>query len=160
MCAVAARLKLLLHYGENIFKRHLNGQGEVYLRGPGIVAEQPTRPPGYFGTPALEQEMDCWVKWIRPVLECFGQHLMTGATVHVDDDGRKETSALAKKYLSGGYRKVQCCLVGDLIFRRKQFSKKSRYWDRDDSGQVYSTGNSGHRDIRLSAKTRGQHNIT
>ena len=25
-------------------------------------------------------------------------------------------------------------------------------FNRDDSGQVYSTGNSGHRDIRLSAK--------
>ena len=49
MCAVAARLKLLLHYGENIFKLYLNGEGEVYLKGPWIVAEQPIRPPGYFG---------------------------------------------------------------------------------------------------------------
>ena len=30
---------------------------------------------------------------------------------------------------------------------------------RNDSGQVYSTGNSGHRDFRLLAKTRGRYNV-
>src|SRR5207247_2224933 len=49
-----------------------------------IVTEQPIRSPGYFGAPTLEQLMDCWVKWIRPFLECFGQHLIAGTTVQVD----------------------------------------------------------------------------
>lgn len=31
-----------------------------------IVAEQPLESVGYFGAPTLEQEMDRWVKWIRP----------------------------------------------------------------------------------------------
>ncbi len=72
--------------------------------------------------------MDCWVKWIRPFLKCFGQHLMTGTTVQVDHDDRKETSELVKKYLPDGYRKVQCRLAGDFIFRRGQFSD----WDDYD----------------------------
>jgi hypothetical protein len=90
------------------------------LKGLRIVAEQPLQGSSYYGAPTLEQEMDCWVKWIRPFLKCFGQHLSSGTVVQVDDDGRTETSELVKECLPGGYREVRCRLVGDLIFKRGQ----------------------------------------
>jgi hypothetical protein len=98
------------------------------LRTLRIVAEQPLQPGGYFNAPTLKQETDRWVNWIRPFYECFGQHLSTGAIVEVDDDGRETTSELAK-CLPDGYRKVQCHLIGDLIFKRGHFSIESGYWD-------------------------------
>lgn len=163
-------------YGENVFKLHLHGEGEYYLkknfveanrqrmryllltagpRGvsytPGripddslwrsilpqlkllrIVAEQPRKAGGYYNAPTLEQDMECWVNWIRPFLRCFGRHLLGQTVVEVDDDGQVETEALLKECLPGGYRKVQCHVAGDLIFRRGRFSLESGYWDDDD----------------------------
>jgi len=96
-----------------------------------LVAQQPLEAAGYYYAPTLEQEMDRWVKWIKPFLEFFGQHLRSPVIVEVDDDDRKETSELIKQCLPNGYRKVQCHLVGDLIFKRGQFSIESGYWDDD-----------------------------
>jgi len=99
-------------YGENIFKLHLYGEGEYYLKknftevnrqrmryllltaqpmgvsyepsrmpdnalwssilptlkGLRILAEQPIEASSYHGAPSLEQEIDRWVKWIKPFL--------------------------------------------------------------------------------------------
>jgi hypothetical protein len=96
-----------------------------------LVAQQPLETASYYNAPTLEQEVDDWVKWIRPFLECFGQHLSSGTVVEVDDDDRKDTSELVKERLPNGYRKVRCRLAGDLIFKRGQFSIESGYWDDD-----------------------------
>jgi len=102
------------------------------LKGLRIVAEQPLEAGGYYNAPTLEQDMDCWVKWIRPFLQCFGQHLSRETIVQVDYDGRVETGELVKECLPDGYRKVRCRYFGNLIFKRGEFSWESGYW-HDDS---------------------------
>lgn len=96
-----------------------------------IVAEQPLEAGYYYNAPTLEQDMDCWINWIRPYLQCFGQHLSSQTSVKIDDDGRVETGAIIKECLPGGYREVQCHLAGDFIFKRGRFSWESGYWDDD-----------------------------
>lgn len=97
-----------------------------HLKAFRLVAQQPLESAGYDNAPTLEQEVDGWVKWIRPFLECFGRHLPSGGTVvDVDDDDRKETSELVKECLPNGCRKVRCRLVGDLLFKRWRFSIES-----------------------------------
>jgi hypothetical protein len=102
-----------------------------YLKGLRMVVEQPVEAGGYYNAPTLEQDMDCWVKWIRPYLQCFGQYLSVQTKVQVDHDGRSETGALVKEYFPHGYREVRCRHAGDLIFKRGQFSWESEYWDDD-----------------------------
>jgi hypothetical protein len=53
------------------------------------------------------QDMDCWVCWIRPFLQCFGKHFLKKLTVEIDYDGRVETGTLVKECLSHGYREVR-----------------------------------------------------
>jgi hypothetical protein len=60
------------------------------LKGLRIIAEQPIQAGGYYNAPTLEQDMDCWVRWVRPFLQSFGQHLSRETIVQVDDDGRLE----------------------------------------------------------------------
>ena len=95
------------------------------LNGLRIIAEQPlqTQPSS---TP--KQELECWLKWIRPLVECFGQHLSTETAVQVDANGREETTALFKKYIPNGYSETRS-LFGDFVFKRAQFSPGSGYWD-------------------------------
>lgn len=100
------------------------------LRKLRIVAKQPIQA-SYYDAPTLEQEMDCWVKWIKPFLQCFGQHLSSETIVQVDGDGQAEISELVKECLPDSYREVRCRLVGDLIFKRGRFSWESGYWDDD-----------------------------
>jgi hypothetical protein len=95
-----------------------------------IVAQEPVQA-SYCGGPRLEQQMDTWVKWIRPFLQCFSQYLSSETVVEVDNNGQAETSDLVRKYLPGGYREVRCRLVGDLIFSRGRFSWEPGYWDDD-----------------------------
>ena len=102
------------------------------LKGLRIVAEQPVEAPSYHGAPSLEQEIDCWVKWIKPFLQCFGQYLLKDTIVQVDIDGRAETRELVKECLPHGFREIRCRHVGDLIFKRGRFSWESGYWDDDD----------------------------
>ncbi|KFY77553.1 hypothetical protein V498_09303 [Pseudogymnoascus sp. VKM F-4517 (FW-2822)] len=101
-----------------------------------IVAEQPLEAGHYYNVPTLEQDMDCWLNWIRPFLQCFRRHLSKHTTVQIDGDGRVEIMALIKKCLPSGYREVRCRLAGDFIFRRGRFSRESGYWD--DDGPMYS----------------------
>ena len=96
-----------------------------------LVAQQPLTAAGYYNAPTLEQEMDRWVEWIKPFLECFGQYLRSTIVVEVDDNDTKETSELVKECLWNNYRKVRCHLAGDLIFQRGHFSIESGYWDDD-----------------------------
>ncbi|PVH68668.1 hypothetical protein DL98DRAFT_554759 [Cadophora sp. DSE1049] len=102
------------------------------LKGLRIVAEQPVEASSYYGAPSLEQEIDRWVKWIRPFLQCFGQYLSRETIVQVDINGRAETRELVKECLPYGYREIRCRHVGDLIFKRGRFSWESGYWDDDD----------------------------
>jgi hypothetical protein len=102
------------------------------LKGLRIVAEQPVEASSYHGAPSLEQEIDRWVKWIKPFLHCFGQYLSRETIVQVDIDGRAETRELVKECLPHGYREIRCRHVGDLIFKRGRFSWESGYWDDDD----------------------------
>jgi hypothetical protein len=44
------------------------------LKGLRIVAQQPVEASLYDGAPSPEQEIDRWVKWIKPFLQCFGQY--------------------------------------------------------------------------------------
>jgi len=101
------------------------------LKGLRVIAEQPVQASSYYGAPTLEQEMERWVKWTRPFLQCFGQHLSRETIVQVDIDGRAETRDLVKEYLSHGYREIRCRHVGDLMFKRGWFSWESGYWDDD-----------------------------
>lgn len=99
-----------------------------------IVAEQPVKASSYHGAPSLEQEMDRWVKWIKPFLQCFGQYL-SRETIQVDIDGRAETRELVKECLPHGYREIRCRHVGDSIFKRGRFYWEFGYWD-DDGRQI------------------------
>jgi hypothetical protein len=96
-----------------------------------LVLGQPVEAGGYYNAPTLEQDLDRWIDWIRPFLQCFGQHLSIQTKVEIDMDGRAETGALIKKYLPHDYREVRCRLVGDFIFKRGQYSWGSGYWDDD-----------------------------
>ena len=97
-----------------------------------LVAQQPFGAAVYYNAPTLELEMDRWLHWIRPFLECFNRHLRNTSVAEVDDDDRKETSDLIKESLKIGYRRVRCRLAGNLIFRRGPFSLESGYWDEDE----------------------------
>ncbi|KFZ15581.1 hypothetical protein V501_02645 [Pseudogymnoascus sp. VKM F-4519 (FW-2642)] len=105
-----------------------------------IVAEQPLEAGHYYNAPTLEQDMDCWLNWIRLFLQCFRRHLSKHTTVEIDGDGRVETMALIKECLPGGYREVQCQLAGDFIFRRSRFSWESGYWDDDGPMDSHDAG--------------------
>jgi hypothetical protein len=162
-------------YGENIFKLHLHGEGEYFIRknftdrnrqrmrhllliarpmgvsytpektvddtlwcsilphlkGLRIILEQPVEAGSHYNAPTLECEMARWVNWVRPLLQCFGRHLSIQTEVQIDCDGRAETGALAKECLPYGYREIRCRHVGDLVFKRGQFSWESGYWDDD-----------------------------
>ena len=102
------------------------------LKGLRIVAEQPVEASSYHGAPSLEQKLDCWVKWIKPFLQCFGQYLSKETIVQVDINGWAETRELVKACLPHGYREIRCRHFGDLIFKRGRFSWESGYWDDDD----------------------------
>ncbi|KFX96662.1 hypothetical protein O988_05224 [Pseudogymnoascus sp. VKM F-3808] len=102
-----------------------------------IVAEQPLH---YYNAPTLEQDIDCWLNWIRPFLQCFRRHLSKHTTVQIDGDGRLETMALIKECLPGGYREVRCRLAGDFIFKRGRFSWESGYWDDDGPMNSHDAG--------------------
>ena len=80
-------------------------------------------------TPAQEEE---WAEWIKPYLECFGQHLQSKTSVEVDVDDRKETAELIQQCLPNGYEKVRCRLLGDYLFKRGHFTWESGFWDDDD----------------------------
>lgn len=43
-----------------------------HLRVLRLVADHPLEAGGYYNAPTLEQDIDRWVEWIRPFLECFG----------------------------------------------------------------------------------------
>jgi hypothetical protein len=164
-------------YSENIFKLHLNGDGQYYLQKKitdknrrrirflllvaqpmgvsfnaghvpdaslwasifenlsvlRIVVKQPTDAAGYHDGPRLEQDIREWILWIHPFLECFGRHLRRGTIVEVDDNGLIETRSLVEEYLPSSYRKIQCHL-GDLLFKRGDFSIESVFWDDDFHG--------------------------
>jgi len=76
------------------------------LKGLRIVTEQPVEASSYHGAPSLEQEIDRWVKWIKPFLQCFGQYLSRETIVQVDIDDRAETKELVKKCLPHGYQEI------------------------------------------------------
>lgn len=103
-----------------------------HLNGLRMILEQPLEAGHYYNAPTLESEMDRWVNWIRPLLQCFGRHLLIQTEVQIDYDGRAETGALAKECLPHGYREIRCRHVGDLVFKRGQFSWESGYWSDDD----------------------------
>lgn len=102
-----------------------------------LVAEQPIRAQGYYNAPTLREDIDKWIAWISPYLEIFGRHIPETLNVKVDDDGRRDTRGLVKKYLP-----PTCSLgrsgLGDFIFRRGRFSYESGYWDDLDDGPTSS----------------------
>ena len=65
-------------------------------------------------TLTLEQEM---LTQFKDVLEYVNQHVSSRATIEVDNNEKEETSELAKKCLSNGYRNVRTGF-GDIFFRR------------------------------------------
>ena len=61
------------------------------------------------------------------------QHKPSKTTVvSLDDDSRTATRVIMDKYFDSGYLKVRT-VTGDSYFERGLFSRKSRYWDSDDS---------------------------
>lgn len=101
------------------------------LKGLRIVAEQPVKISSDYWAPSLEQQMERWVEWIMPFLQCIGQHMSKESVVQVDIDGQAETRELVKECLPHGYREIRCHYIGDLIFKRGRFSWESGYWDDD-----------------------------
>jgi hypothetical protein len=67
--------------------------------------------------PMLEQEMHKWLTNCKAILEYVNQHVSSRATIEVDNNEKEETSELAKKCLSNGYRNVRTGF-GDIFFRR------------------------------------------
>ncbi|KAI9768246.1 MAG: hypothetical protein M1840_005076 [Geoglossum simile] len=88
------------------------------------MAQQPLEARHYYNAPSLEQEMDEWLTWLKPVLEYVNQYVSSGYIVEVDDDDREETSELVKECLPNGCRKVQT-RTGGLCFMRGEFSPES-----------------------------------
>jgi hypothetical protein len=101
------------------------------LKGLRIVAQQSLQAQGHYGALTLEQETDCWVKWIRPFLECFSQHLSSRTVAGADYNGREETSKLVNEFLPNGYRKVRCHLASHFFFETDQFSMELGYWNNN-----------------------------
>ena len=102
------------------------------LKGLRLVLEQPVQARRDYNAPTLEQDIDRWANWIRPFLQCFGQHLSIRTNVQIDNDGRVETGAIMKECLPHGYREIRCRQFGDFVFKRGRFSWESGYWDEDD----------------------------
>ena len=87
-----------------------------------IVAQQPQEGGHYSNSTTLEQDMECWICWISLFFQCFGESLTKNASIQVDTNGAAETKALVGKYLTLGYREIQCHQVGDVIFKRGAYS--------------------------------------
>ena len=81
----------------------------------------------------VEQRMSNWVRWFRPLLQCFGQHLSKETKVQVDVNGQAEAAALIKECLPHGYQEIRCRYIGDFAFRRGRWSvaQMSREEPRD-----------------------------
>lgn len=105
-----------------------------------IVARQPLHAQTYYNAPWFEQDMEKWTGWLRPILVFISSHLSRTCIVEVDDDERKETSAIVSECFPNSYLKVQT-LAGDFCFRRNDFSEESGYWDDeyDDDHDVDSS---------------------
>jgi len=106
------------------------------LKGFRIVAQQPTEASSYYGAPTLKQEMNYWVKWIRPFLQCFGQHLSRTSMVEAGIDGRGETMELVKELPAAWSSR-------DTMSSRWRFHLQKRavlmgVWVRDDDGPISS----------------------
>ena len=87
-----------------------------------IVAQQP-----------LAREDLCqWATWLDPILKYFSTNIPKTRFVGIDDDGRAETRAMMDKYFDPCYLKVRT-VTGDSCFQRRSLSRKSGYWDSDDS---------------------------
>ncbi|KAH6678669.1 hypothetical protein B0J14DRAFT_583236 [Halenospora varia] len=95
-----------------------------------IIAETPLQAREDYYALTLEEQMNDWIDFITPYLQCFGQHLSSKTTVEVDDDGSAETKKIFLECWKGGYREVRCW-NGDMIFKRGEFSRESGYWDDD-----------------------------
>lgn len=100
------------------------------LKGVRIVAAQPhDDQTNESGLPIPVRDIEEWVHWIRPFLQCFGRNLLKQTIVQIDHGGRLETRALVKKYFPSGYREIRCRYVGDMVFRRGPFCGNSRSRD-------------------------------
>jgi hypothetical protein len=85
----------------------------------------------FWGAPTFEQDMEKWVNWLLPRMQCSGQYWVKNSKIEVDTNDQAEMEELVKKCLPHSYQKIQCHLAGDLIFKRGQYSQESGYWDED-----------------------------
>ncbi|KAF2261220.1 hypothetical protein CC78DRAFT_361330 [Lojkania enalia] len=83
-----------------------------------IVAKPPDH---YTYSRSPEQDMNDWLNYRTPYLQCFGSLLSGNATVEVDVDGRKDAFELVKEHITN-FQEVRCRLVGDHLFRRGRYS--------------------------------------
>jgi len=88
-----------------------------------IVAQQPRK--SQFPDTSLEQEVNKWLTWLKPILEYVNQSVSSGIVVEVDHNDCKETSELIKECLPNRCRKVQN-RTGDVYFERGEFRFVSR----------------------------------
>jgi hypothetical protein len=91
-----------------------------------IMARHPLQAKGDHNAPGWQEEMDLQTKWLRPIVANMVQQVLSPCIIEVDDDNRKETSALIKEYLLGGYQKSQT-EIGELCFKKWNHSLESGY---------------------------------
>jgi hypothetical protein len=101
-----------------------------------IVVEQPRKTSGYYKDASIfKQDMESWIKWLRLLLQCFGQHLSIKTTVQVNYDGSVETGAILMECLPHGFREIQCPYNGDVIFRKGVYSRNPVSLDDEAAGR-------------------------
>lgn len=74
------------------------------LRKVSIVAQQPEESTD--GS-SIDSKMKRWTEWLQVILKFITSHVQSSCIIEVDDDGKKETSALMKEYLPSNHRNVQ-----------------------------------------------------
>lgn len=69
-----------------------------HVKGLRILTKRPARL-GYTQIgKSDDKKIEEWVKWLRPFLQCFKDHLSEHATVIVDDVGRVEDGEIVQEY--------------------------------------------------------------
>ena len=72
-----------------------------------------------------------WAAWLTPILEYLSRALAKEALIVVDANEEEDTVRIVESIMPRRCR-FQELRAADFIFRRRDFSPESGYWDDDD----------------------------
>lgn len=82
-----------------------------------ILADQPVEVRGYVISPTPKEDLERWMKWVRPYLQCLGKYIPDRLITIIDDDGQKVTREMIRMYMPPSCR-LEHFHWGDVEFRR------------------------------------------